>query len=301
MKSGTSFKPFHQVSFNARFTALLSLALGVFASAAAPAQVVTTLTSSLGVKGDGIAVSPSGELYVAGGFGSNVVLQISPSGTVSVFADGVPNAVGAYLDRGGDLFVNNYRTNSITRISKTGKATVLATDLNGPAGIVGNGHGDLFVTEFGANLSGNGAAVQRITQSGAKTPYVIGNGLRDPVGIALDEHGGLYVSNWKSGEIHKIEDGSARRVALIDGTINQIAYSGGYLYVPSPSLRKIFRVSSDGVVTHIAGSGASGTTDGPAMQATFRRPNSVAVAPNGAMLYIVDAEAQAIRVLKLEE
>jgi len=50
-------------------------------------------------------------------------------------------------------------------------------------------------------------------------------------------------------------------------------------------------------VTTIAGSGAAGSLDGPALSATFVLPVAVAYAGNGD-LYIADAGAQRIRVLR---
>lgn len=279
---------------------MLLFTCAVFASAPVTAQVVTTLTTSLGVNGDGIVAAPSGDLYVAGGGASDVVLRITPSGTVSTFVDGIASPVGIFRTSAGNFFVNNYRANSVTRISASGEASLFATDLNGPAGLVVNDRGGVLVTEFGANFVRNGAAVQELSTDGAKKVHIKGSGLRDPIGIAIDEDENLYIANWKSGEIYKSNGRTLTLFARVGGTVNQIAYANGSLYVPSPSLRKIFRIGDDGAVTHIAGTGAHGAKDGPALQATFGRPNSVAVGRDETMLYIIDADAQAIRVLELE-
>lgn len=55
--------------------------------------------------------------------------------------------------------------------------------------------------------------------------------------------------------------------------------------------------AADGKVTTIAGSGQSGYRDGPALQATFMEPVSLAYGKDGA-LYIADRAAQRIRMLR---
>jgi sugar lactone lactonase YvrE len=160
-----------------------------------------------------------------------------------------------------------------------------------------NSRDEILVAEIGANGSRTGAAVKRVSRDGTVEPLISGNGLRDPIGIAVDEDDNVYVANWGTGEIYRSDGETTTLFAEIGGNVNQIAYGEGYLYVPSPSLRKIFRVDREGNVEHIAGTGARGTTDGPALEATFGRPNSIAVGTDGRTLYIIDADAQSVRVL----
>jgi sugar lactone lactonase YvrE len=136
-----------------------------------------------------------------------------------------------------------------------------------------------------------------VSRDGTVEPLISGNGLRDPIGIAVDEDDNVYVANWGTGAIYRSDGETTTLFAEIGGNVNQIAYGEGYLYVPSPSLRKIFRVDREGNVEHIAGTGARGTAGGPALEATFGRPNSIAVGTDGRTLYIIDADAQSVRVL----
>lgn len=281
-----------------RQTFYLFAFLGLLAPATF-AQTVSTL-ASLGVAGDGITVAPGGDIYVAGGGPTTVVLKITPEGTVSTFVPDVPSPVGIDMDSEGNFFVANYRVNTVSKISPSGEVSTFATEMNGPAGVVVNAADEIFFAEFGADFSGTGAAVQKFSKDGVKETYIEGNGLQDPIGIAIDEDQNLYVSNWNTGEIYKSDGTTVMLFAQIGGRVNQITYANGYLYVPSPSLRKIFRIDGAGSVEHIAGTGANGTADGPALEATFVRPNGIAMAPDGRTLYIVDAGMQAIRVLDLE-
>lgn len=276
---------------------LLLFALAAFVSSPAIGQTVSTLASGIGVASDGIFVTPSGDIYVSGGGPTSVVLHVTPDGTVSTFATGVPNPVGIFMDAEGHFIVNNYNMNTVTRITPDGEVSTLATGLNGPAGVVVNSKGEILVSEFGANFSGSATTVRHVHLDGTVEPFATGGGIRGPVGIAVDEDDVVYVANWGTGEIHRTDGTTTTLFADIDGTVNQIAYHGGYLYVPSPSLRKIFRIDRDGTIETIAGTGASGTADGPALEATFRRPNSIAIGPDGRTLYVMDADAQAVRVI----
>jgi sugar lactone lactonase YvrE len=70
----------------------------------------------------------------------------------------------------------------------------------------------------------------------------------------------------------------------------------GSLYVADSGNRRIRRLTSDGRVETVAGSGEDGTADGPALAAQFRVPMDVAFGPDGT-LYIVDSYAGQIRSL----
>ena len=134
------------------------------------------------------------------------------------------------------------------------------------------------------------------------TSYVSGSGLRDPIGIALDDSGNVYSSNWQNGRIYKItpEQQVTLFATIPGGTINQITYANGTLYVPSPSLNKIFSLTLDGTLTLLAGTGQAGSQNGPALEATFDRPNSIAASLTGDTLYVIDANPGVIRMITLD-
>lgn len=273
-----------------------------FLATATAAQTVSTLVPFNNFMGDGIIVAPSGDLFVASGFGRPTVMKVTPAGEVSQFAVGMNRAVGIALGGDGRFYVNNYGNGNISRITASGDVSVWVVGLNGPAGIVFDNKGTAFVSEYGANFSGTGRSVSRIAVDGTKEKYLTANGLQDPIGIALDEAGNLYVSNWSGGNIYRSKMGEELELfAHIDGgaNINQIAYSNGYLYIPSPNLRKIYRVAMDGTVEHFAGTGDSGQDNGPALEASFSRPNGIAATADGQVLYVVDADVGAIRKIEL--
>lgn len=66
------------------------------------------------------------------------------------------------------------------------------------------------------------------------------------------------------------------------------------MYIADSGNHRIRRLTTDGRVETIAGTGEAGASDGPALAATFRTPVDVAVAPDGTV-FVVDAEAGQVR------
>ena len=164
------------------------------------AQTVSTLVNlNRGPFGDGLTVASSGDLFASGGFDKGTVFRITPEGNISDFATGLQGAVGAFFDSNQNLYVNSYTGNLLYKITTDGDASPFVTGLNGPAGVVLNADDEIFVTEFGANFSGTGGSIKKISPSGEVESYIKGGGLRDAIGIVLDEAGNIYASNLPSG------------------------------------------------------------------------------------------------------
>ena len=118
----------------------------------------------------------------------------------------------------------------------------------------------------------------------------------DPYGLALDPHGALYISDGGANDRIRVlrPDGSAwprwpaasRRLRgpgrapprLRFSTPSGLALDAtGNLYVADTGNHAIRKVTPDGVVTTLAGTGAPGFRDGPGAQAQFDGPMGVAV------------------------
>ena len=134
----------------------------------------------------------------------------------------------------------------------------------------------------------------------------------DPYGLALDPHGTLYVSD--GGDNDRI------RVLRPDGTLATLAGGAegfqdgqgsgarfntpsglaldatGNLYVADTGNHAIRKVSPDGVVTTLAGTGAPGFRDGPGKQAQFDGPMGVAIDAAGRVI-VADAYNDRIRAI----
>lgn len=236
----------------------------------APGNVVTTLASGLGQPGD-VAIGPDGHLYVADG-GANKILRITPDGTVTTYAgtgaggaDDGDRSTATFVypfalafDRGGNLYIADALNHRIRKITPSGTVSTLAG-----TGMLGDADGP-----------------------GATATF------RYPQGIAVDDGGFVYVADASNNKI--------RRIAP-DGTVSTFAGSGlrgeddgpgatarfrepfglafgrdGALYVADYENSKLRRISREGMVTTIAGTDSSGTSDGPASTATLKGPIGVA-------------------------
>lgn len=195
----------------------------------------------------GLAVDASGNVYVAD-TDNHTIRKITPVGVVSTVAglaatsgnsDGTGSAArfhqptGVVVDGAGNLFVADQLNNKIRKITPTGLVTTLAgsgvpghTDGTGgaatffrPWGLTLDGSGDLLVAEHGNN------GIRKVTPAGVVTTIggvaspasMDGTGtfarFVDPVGVAVDSAGNVYVAE-RGG--HRIRIG---RAALADDAV----------------------------------------------------------------------------------
>ncbi len=251
-------------SFNNR---LLEISLGTITT-------VATLPPMIGVLG--VAVSPNGTLYMAGGLN---VYQLDDGVFVSVVQNPPPLFLptGIAVDASGNLYVAG--SNEIFEISN-GPPTVVAG--NGTAGFSGDG--------------GPAASAE----------------LNTAESVAVDAAGNLYIADFMNNRIRKVTKGV---IATIAGN-GTIAFSGGNgsplgaqlnlpqgvavddngnLYIADSASNRVFKVSH-GVVTTIAGNGAAGFSgdNGPAANAQLNSPQGVAIDASG-NVYITDTMNNRIR------
>jgi sugar lactone lactonase YvrE len=154
---------------------------------------------------------------------------------------------------------------------------------------------NVFVSLFGADFSGMGATVLKITPDGTVSTYASGGGLQDVISIVGDENGNVYAANWASGTFFNITGGNVSVLAETGGASNHVCYSHGYIYVPSPSSALIRRVSLDGTVDTFIGTETRQIIDGPIASADFERPNSCAISADGTIMYVMEREKGLLR------
>lgn len=85
--------------------------------------------------------------------------------------------------------------------------------------------------------------------------------------------------------------------AEFDRPVGMAAAPDGSVYVADSGNHRVRRLTVAGQVETVAGSGAAGATDGPALTATFRTPVGVSIGPDGT-IYVVDAEAGQVRSIR---
>jgi sugar lactone lactonase YvrE len=281
----------------AALCAVLGLVLALGADSTA--QPVRTIRAASTGIGDAIAVGPNGDIFGCPGRGIQTLIRITPNGERSIFAQGHGSPTGIDFDSKGNIFVVNYQQNNVVKLTPEGEVSVFASRLNGPAHLVINRADELFVSEFGANFSGTGRTVVKILPDGTMTDYLVGQGLQDVIGLALDEDENLYVGNWQSGRIYKSTGPSQLALfADVNGTVNQIGYHRGFVYAPSND-RKIYRIDRQGRIHHFAGDPRAGRNDGLLLESRFPLPNSIAFSNDGDTIYINDGPDGALRSLSL--
>lgn len=274
-----------------RSAALVALACLPVTSAvgqALPPDSVTTVyvTDTIAEYGavGGVVADGLGYVYVADF--RNAVWRLSPDGEVTKFADGLYGASGNAIGPRGHLFQSSFNGNFVSRISRTGEVETWADEgLSGPVGIAAAPDGTLFVVNC------TGGSVSRISPQGDVSEFARHPKMACPNGITFDDRGDLYVVNFNDPTVLRITpDGEVSDFAQVTGAggNGHIAFSRGAFYVTQLRGNQLFRVQRDGTVTVLAGTRAAGTDDGPALEATFTRPNGIAVSPSGNELWIND-------------
>ncbi len=173
----------------------------------------------------GVAVDANGYLYVSD-WADNVVDQVTPGGTMSVFA-GVPGAVGlptpgpatssellhpygVAVDGSGDVYIADSGHDAIEKVTPGGILSIVAgvpgqpgtptpgpataSHLDGPLGIALDDAGNLYIADT------NNGLIEKVSPSGILS--VIADPLSSqPAGLAVDRSGNLYVANVGSDEV----------------------------------------------------------------------------------------------------
>ena len=131
-----------------------------------------------------------------------------------------------------------------------------------------------------------------------------------PYGVAVDSGGNVYVADTQNNKIRKVTAAGVVTTFAGDGSYgsndgngaNASFYnpygvavdSGGNVYVADTQNNKIRKVTAAGVVTTLAGSGISGSTDATGVNASFSGPRGMAVDSSG-NVYVADFQNNKIR------
>lgn len=298
----------------------------------------------------GIVVDSQTNLFVCDS-GNNNIREIAPDSAVTLFAgtpdggpaandDGVGNAArfsfpaAVAVDSFTNVYVSDHGNNSIRKITPDGVVTTLAglsgsagtnfdgtgtgARFNNPVGITVSSSGNLFVADNG-NYS-----IREVTPLGVVTTlagsghFGTNNGIgtnasfNDPIGIAVDTNGNLFVGDSLNQVIREIAPDTT--VSTFAGTMgdtgtnNAIGTNANFnfpegvafdsadnLYVVDEANSAIRKIAPDATVTTYAGvPGTKGSADGSASTAMFNSPAGVAVDVNG-NVYVSDTDNDTIR------
>lgn len=281
-----------------------------------PAGVISTIAGNgtAGFAGDGgaataaqlkrpshVAVDGSGNVYITDGDNARI-RKVTASGTISTYAgngslgfagDGGPATAGKLyqpaaicLDASGNLYIADGFNQRIRKVDAAGMLSTVAG--KGTYGFSGDG-GPAINAEF------NGT-----------------------VGLARDAAGNIFVADKTNNRIRKIDptnvistyagkdtggysgDGGAATIAkLKTPTAVRVSKTNELVFVDYGN-NVIRKVSTAGVITTIAGSGALGTTGdgGPATAAKFTWPSDIAFDTAG-NIYIADQGNHKVRKIQM--
>ncbi|MDP1832712.1 MAG: hypothetical protein Q8K67_11685 [Geothrix sp.] len=217
-------------------------------------------------------------------------------GTLSVFA-GVPSGIG--------------------NIDGTGAAG----RFNRPFSVAVDGSGHVYVADKFNHI------IRKITPAGVVSTLAGTNGFsgsadgagtaasfKDPLGVAVDSSGTLYVADTGNHTIRRLTAeglvstlaGTAGTQGSADGTGSAASFNApaalamdgsGNLYVADTGNHIVRMVTPTGVVTTLAGTaGSPGMADGAGLLATFNNPQGVAVDLPG-NVYVADTGNHTIRMI----
>jgi uncharacterized protein (TIGR03437 family) len=249
-----------------------------------------------------IAVDLSGNIY-AGLIYGNLLRRITPAGAVSDAAgnnqgsftgDGGPSASGVLslaedvaVDGAGNVFIADFGASRVRKIAVDGTITTVA----------GNGI---------SGFSGDGGPATRAQLAG-------------PAGLAVDRSGNLFISEYLNNRVRKVGlEGTITTVAGFSGccalgdggpaTQAFIPLPHGIavdaqenLYITEWPDSRIRKVTPDGIITTIAGTGTRGFSGdgGPATAAQLDSPWGIAIDVAG-NLYIADNQNLRLRKISTD-
>jgi len=246
---------------------------------------------------EGLAVDAAGNLYISDA-GNNRVRKVTLGGVITTVVgtgargyagDGGPatsaqisQPEGLAVDANGNLYIADSENNCIRKVTAGGVISTIAG--TGTAGYGGDG----------------GPAMT------AQVSF--------PLGVSMDTAGNLYVADTNNNRIRKVTksgiistvagtgvfgytgDGGAAALAQLSQPEGLEVDAAGNLYIADTFNNRVRKVTADGVIGTVAGSGTAGYSgDGSAATSSqISFPLSVAV-DSGGNLYISDSRNNRIR------
>jgi len=242
----------------------------------------------------GVAVDSSRTVYVADR-GNNTIRKITPAGVVTTFAgladnggnvDGTGSAArfgspaGVAVDSAGTAYVFDAGNGTVRKITPDRVVTTLAGD-----GTFGRTDG----TGSAARFSSQGGIAVDSTTGVVYVADGLNNSIRrvTPLGVVTTVAGATDGTGGFADGIGNAARFSGPRALAID--------AAGVMYIADTFNQRIRKMTPDGTVTTIAGSGLAGLQDGTGTtNVRFSNPQGIAVDSTGT-IYVADTNNHVIR------
>jgi hypothetical protein len=299
----------------------LSLANSKFSLTSRPPIVVTigNFTSIVGgAAGGGLwmtAVTPNGDIYTKSY--NPTVYRLRDTTYSNPFSC---DNWGQGLTTDG-TFVYGTDTNSaqIFRFNPANSTrNLLLNNITSPCGLAADGIGNIYISQQIWQNPNNTLIRYNISANTSTTLYNVALSTYYFAGMAPDGLGNLYLSDYVTNKIYKLNSSNVLSAVAGSGTAgfadgigaaasfnismyinfsNNLCYDGnGNLYLAETNNNRIRKiVIATGLVTTIAGTGVSGTVNGPALSARLTAPLGISYA-NG---YLYWCEDKIVRRLTL--
>ncbi|MBZ5620847.1 MAG: hypothetical protein LAQ69_19280 [Acidobacteriia bacterium] len=282
-----------KISRDGTITTVAGFGVAGFAGESGPA-VAALLNQPMGV-----AVNADDTLFIAD-TGNNRIREVLKDGTIGTYAG---NGNAGFFGDGG---------------------SPLDAALHAPRAIAFDPAGNLYIADtLDHRIRKIDSATYTIDTVAGKGQGLAGDGgpavnalLNLPSSIALDSAGALYITDEANGRIRKVS--TAGTITTVAGTDTVFTGDGGLainarlsgprgvavdwagnLYISDPGENRVRKVTTDGLITTIAGDGncCYSNDGGPATSASLNLPWGVVVDPAGSV-YVADAGNNAIRVIQ---
>lgn len=268
-------------------------------------------------------VTPGGTISTLAGDGSEAYSGDGGLATAAMIA----YPIGVARDAAGHLYVADQHNHRVRKIDANSVITTIVGD--GTRASTGDGGpstsartispSSLAVDAAGNVYLGEAHRIRKIGIDGVITAFA-GNGTTDyggdngpamsagffVAGIAVDAAGNLFIADLANHRIRRVTngvittvagtgvagssgDGGPATLAALNSPYDVAVDTTGNLYIADRGNSRVRRVSPDGVITTVAGTGVAGFSGdgGLAVSAMLQRPSSVAIGGSG-NLFILD-------------
>ncbi len=173
-----------------------------------------------------VAVSTTGDIYVADA-GNNAIKKI-PSGqsTAVVFASGFNNVTSVAVDAQGNVYASDLGADQVYKFPADGTShIILGSDIVTPNAVAADAAGNVYIADTGDNTL-------KMVPAGGIADVILATGFQQPVQVTTDPGGDVYVIDYNKKDIEELQAGqTSLRICATGLNPGGIAVDGaGNLY-----------------------------------------------------------------------